>query len=145
MCGGVAVQALEMSSVDTIIVWENLSVNRLLVKNSSTGEERVLHLTPEQEQNDSHFRDAATGRCTAHVSPSPPFPSSPLPSRVCSLRLLPFLALAVVPARPSTSTSTLTLTCPIQSNPFACLVLYCLVLSASRHVRPPCVCVYECI
>eukprot|EP01036_Dinobryon_divergens_P032721 gene32721-42372_t len=54
-------QALEMSSVETIIVWENLSVNRLLVKNTSTGEERVLHLTPEQEQNDSHFRDAATG------------------------------------------------------------------------------------
>lgn len=50
-----------MSSVETIIVWENLTVNRLLVKNTSTGEERVLHLTPEQEQNDSHFRDAATG------------------------------------------------------------------------------------
>lgn len=50
-----------MSSVETIIVWENLSVNRLVVKNTSTGEEKVLHLTPEQEQNDSHFRDPVTG------------------------------------------------------------------------------------
>ena len=54
-------QALEMSSVETIIVWENLQINRLLVKNTLTGEEKVLHLTPEQEQNDSFFRDAATG------------------------------------------------------------------------------------
>lgn len=54
-------QALEMSSVETIIVWENLTVNRLTVKNTSTGEEKVLHLTPDQEQNDAHFHDAATG------------------------------------------------------------------------------------
>ena len=142
MCGGVAVQALEMSSVDTIIVWENLSVNRLLVKNSSTGEERVLHLTPEQEQNDSHFRDAATGRCTAHVSPSPPFPSSPLPSRVCSLRLLPFLALAVVPARPSTLDLDLDLDLshPIQSNRLSCLVLSCVVCFSPR-ASTLCMCV----
>lgn len=54
-------QALEMSSVETIIVWENLTVNRLVVKNTATSEERVLHLTPEQEQNDAHFHDAVTG------------------------------------------------------------------------------------
>lgn len=54
-------QALEMSSVDTVIVWENLAVNRLVVKNTSTGEEKVLHLTPEQETNDSHFHDPVTG------------------------------------------------------------------------------------
>lgn len=53
--------ALEMSSVETLIIWENLPVNRLLVKNNNTGEEKVLHLTPEQEKNESHFRDAATG------------------------------------------------------------------------------------
>jgi peptide chain release factor subunit 1 len=70
-----------MSSVETIIVWENLSVNRLLVKNTSTGEERVLHLTPEQEQNDSHFRDAATGTlpyslpCPVCLSAAGCFPS----------------------------------------------------------------------
>eukprot|EP01038_Epipyxis_sp_PR26KG_P005002 gene5002-6987_t len=54
-------QALEMSSVETIVVWENLPINRLLVKNTSTGEEKVLHLTPEQEQNDTYFHDPVTG------------------------------------------------------------------------------------
>jgi peptide chain release factor subunit 1 len=50
-----------MSSVETLIVWENLAVNRLVVRNVSTAEESVLHLTPDQERNDSHFHDPATG------------------------------------------------------------------------------------
>lgn len=54
-------KALEMSAVEILIVWENLAVNRLQVKNTATGEEKVLHLSPEQEQNDSYFHDAATG------------------------------------------------------------------------------------
>ena len=54
-------QALEMSSCETVIVWENLAVNRLQVKNTATGEEKILHLTPEQELNDSHFHDPVTG------------------------------------------------------------------------------------
>ena len=54
-------QALDMSAVETIIVWENLTVNRLTVKNTSTGEEKILHLTTEQESNESNFHDAATG------------------------------------------------------------------------------------
>lgn len=54
-------QALEMSAVETLVVWENLAINRLTVKNSSTNEESILHLTPEQESNQSHFRDPATG------------------------------------------------------------------------------------
>jgi len=54
-------QALEMSSVETVIVWENLLINRIQIKNPITGEESILHLTPEQEKNDAHFRDAATG------------------------------------------------------------------------------------
>eukprot|EP00428_Durinskia_dybowskii_P063794 CAMPEP_0170374160 /NCGR_PEP_ID=MMETSP0117_2-20130122/10453_1 /TAXON_ID=400756 /ORGANISM="Durinskia baltica, Strain CSIRO CS-38" /LENGTH=452 /DNA_ID=CAMNT_0010629097 /DNA_START=122 /DNA_END=1480 /DNA_ORIENTATION=+ len=53
--------ALEMSAVETLIVWENLAVNRLLVRNVTTGEEAVLHLTPDQERNDAHFHDAVTG------------------------------------------------------------------------------------
>ena len=53
--------ALEMSAVETLIIWENLPVNRLLVKNNATGEEKVLHLTPEQEKNEAHFRDTETG------------------------------------------------------------------------------------
>jgi peptide chain release factor subunit 1 len=58
---GDTLQALEMSAVETIIVWENLAVNRLTVRNTSTAEEAVLHLTPEQEKNDTHFRDKETG------------------------------------------------------------------------------------
>lgn len=54
-------QALEMSSVDTLIVWENLAVNRLIVRNVTTSEEKILHLSPEQERNDSHFHDPVTG------------------------------------------------------------------------------------
>lgn len=54
-------QALEMSSVETIIVWENLAINRLTVKNTSTGEEKILHLDPEQEKNDALFHDPVTG------------------------------------------------------------------------------------
>ena len=53
-------QALEMSSVETVIVWENLPVNRITVKNTSTGEEKILHLTPEQETDESHFHDPDT-------------------------------------------------------------------------------------
>jgi len=33
----------------------------LVVKNTATGEEKILHLTPEQETNDSHFHDPVTG------------------------------------------------------------------------------------
>lgn len=54
-------KALEMSSVETLIVWENLTINRFIVKNTATGEEKVLHLSPEQEQNDAHFHDPVTG------------------------------------------------------------------------------------
>lgn len=54
-------QALELSSVETLIVWENLSVNRITVRNTLTNEEKVLHLSPEQEQNAAHFHDPATG------------------------------------------------------------------------------------
>ena len=41
-------RALDMSAVETLIVWENLTVNRITVKNSTTFEEQVLHLTPDQ-------------------------------------------------------------------------------------------------
>ncbi|CAM9162666.1 unnamed protein product [Ectocarpus fasciculatus] len=54
-------KALEMSAVDVLIVWENLTVNRIVVRNTGTQEETVLHLTPEQEKNDKHFHDPATG------------------------------------------------------------------------------------
>lgn len=54
-------QALEMSSVETLIVWENLTINRIVVRNTTTNEEKVLHLSPDQEKNDTHFHDSTTG------------------------------------------------------------------------------------
>jgi len=48
-CFGIkdTLQALEMSAVGTLIVWENLTMMRYELKNSSTGEITVKHLTPE--------------------------------------------------------------------------------------------------
>ena len=58
---GDTLAALEMSCVETLIVWENLQVNRLTLANKVTGEESIVHLTPEQESNETFFHDAATG------------------------------------------------------------------------------------
>jgi len=41
--------------VETLIVWESLEVNRYVLKNNSTGEEKILHLTKEQEADAKHF------------------------------------------------------------------------------------------
>ena len=54
-------KALEMGAVEDLIVWENLECNRYVLRNSSTGEERISHLTPEQEKNESFFHDPDTG------------------------------------------------------------------------------------
>lgn len=53
-------QALEMGAVETLICWENLDVTRYRLK-SPSGEEKILHLRPDQEKNKSHFTDPATG------------------------------------------------------------------------------------
>ena len=54
-------KALEMSAIDTIIIWENLAVNRITLRNSVTQEITIKHLTPDQETKDMHFKDAASG------------------------------------------------------------------------------------
>ncbi|KAK2416012.1 eukaryotic peptide chain release factor subunit 1-3 [Trifolium repens] len=53
-------KALEMGAVETLIVWENLDINRYVLKNATTGEIVIKHLKKEQEANQSNFRDAAT-------------------------------------------------------------------------------------
>jgi len=62
-CYGVidTLRALEQGAVDILIVWENLDVNRFEVINRSTDVRQVLHLTPEQEKDRTHFVDATTG------------------------------------------------------------------------------------
>lgn len=50
-------KGLELGSVETLICWENLDIQRYVLKNHTAGTETVLHLTPEQEKDKSHFTD----------------------------------------------------------------------------------------
>lgn len=52
--------ALEMGAVETLIVWENLDINRYILKNSATGETVVKHFNKAQEADQSNFKDKAT-------------------------------------------------------------------------------------
>jgi len=54
-------KALELGAVEELIVWENLEINRYVLRNSSTSEARIVHLNPEQEKNESFFHDPETG------------------------------------------------------------------------------------
>lgn len=62
-CFGVddTLKALEMGSVDILIVWENADINRFTLRNHSTDEEIVLHLNSAQEHDKSFFVDKETG------------------------------------------------------------------------------------
>ncbi|WFC97406.1 translation termination factor eRF1 [Malassezia yamatoensis] len=53
-------RALEMGAVETLIVWENLEHMRYVVRDSE-GNEQVLLLSKEQEEDRSRFIDSATG------------------------------------------------------------------------------------
>lgn len=50
-----------MGAVETLICWENLTIIRYQLKNPQTNEEKVLHLTLEQEKDKTHFTDNQTG------------------------------------------------------------------------------------
>ncbi|VDM42161.1 unnamed protein product [Toxocara canis] len=54
-------QALDMGAVETLICWENLDITRYRLKNPATGEEKLLHLRPDQEKNKNHFTDPVAG------------------------------------------------------------------------------------
>lgn len=43
--------------METLICWENLDIQRYVLKNHATAEEKILHLTPEQEKDKTHFTD----------------------------------------------------------------------------------------
>jgi len=53
-------KGLELGAVETLIVWENLDVNRYVLKNS-VGMEQVVHMTKEQERERILFLDKETG------------------------------------------------------------------------------------
>jgi len=57
-CYGVrdTLYALKAGAVETLVVWENLEINRYVLKNNATGgEERELYLNKEEERDQSHF------------------------------------------------------------------------------------------
>jgi len=58
-CYGVrdTLAALDMGAVDTLIVWENLETQRYIIRNPQTQEEKILHLTKDEEKDASHFHD----------------------------------------------------------------------------------------
>merc|ERR1711962_395132 len=62
-CFGVEdpLRALEMGAVETLICWENLDIQRYSLKNHTTGEEKILHLRPDQEKDKTYFTDKETG------------------------------------------------------------------------------------
>lgn len=61
-CYGVkdTLKCLEMGAVETLIVWENLAIYRIVVKNSA-GEEKILYLNEEQCLDSTFFKDPVTG------------------------------------------------------------------------------------
>jgi len=58
-CFGVddTLKALELGAVETLICWENLDILRYVLKNHTSGEDKVLHLTPAQEKDKTIFTD----------------------------------------------------------------------------------------
>jgi peptide chain release factor subunit 1 len=50
-----------MGAVETLIVWENIDMNRFTLKNHAKDEEVVLHLNSEQEKDKTNFTDKETG------------------------------------------------------------------------------------
>ncbi|KAH9915768.1 peptide chain release factor eRF/aRF subunit 1 [Epithele typhae] len=61
-CFGIedTLKALELGSVETLIVWENLDITRYLLRNAA-GEEIVVFANKEQEKDRERFMDKSTG------------------------------------------------------------------------------------
>jgi peptide chain release factor subunit 1 len=69
-CFGVedTLKALELGSVETLICWENLDIQRYVLKNASNAAQNtILHLTPEQEKDKSHFTDKEVRRVSIDI------------------------------------------------------------------------------
>lgn len=54
-------KALEMSNLDTIMVYENIEVTRYEIKNPVKDETKIYYLNPYQEQDPKYFKDKETG------------------------------------------------------------------------------------
>eukprot|EP00127_Corallochytrium_limacisporum_P003832 Clim_evm46s153 gene=Clim_evmTU46s153 len=62
-CFGVddTLKCLDMGAVETLVVWENLDIQRFDLKNTTNDEVTTIHLRPEQEKDRTHFVDKETG------------------------------------------------------------------------------------
>merc|ERR1712048_658308 len=54
-------KALELGAVEDLIIWENLDIDRIVLRNTSNSDEKITHLSKEQQTNDKYFRDTDTG------------------------------------------------------------------------------------
>lgn len=61
-CFGVddTMKALEMGAVQTLIIWENLDCQRIVLKNHGLEDDKILMLNTEQEKDRTHFLDKET-------------------------------------------------------------------------------------
>ena len=50
-------KALELGAVETLIVYENLDITRYVLRNPTTAEEKVVHIRPDQEKDQTYLRD----------------------------------------------------------------------------------------
>lgn len=62
-CFGIddTLKALSLGAVEILIVWENLETTRFELKNSVSGEQKLLNLNAEQAKDSSLFHDSKTG------------------------------------------------------------------------------------
>jgi peptide chain release factor subunit 1 len=62
-CFGVndTLSCLEMGAIETLIVWEDLAVERCVLLNSQTQEEHIHFFTQEQQADDKNMKDPETG------------------------------------------------------------------------------------
>uniref|UniRef100_A0A7S2P193 Eukaryotic peptide chain release factor subunit 1 n=1 Tax=Zooxanthella nutricula TaxID=1333877 RepID=A0A7S2P193_9DINO len=62
-CFGIkdTMMALDMGAVSTLIVWENLEIKRIQIKNPHTDVETIVYVTPEEAKSEKLYRDAESG------------------------------------------------------------------------------------
>lgn len=56
-----AMKALEQGAIDILLLYENLEINRYVIKNPVKGDTKVLLLNPNQEKDSKYFRDQEAG------------------------------------------------------------------------------------
>jgi len=58
-CYGISdtLYALDLGAVETLVVWENLEIQRILLKNNTTATEKIMYLNKEQEKENAHYME----------------------------------------------------------------------------------------